>query len=343
MIREVAAPVAADEAIARAAPSPEGLAALDSLLGPHRLVGSGKGAIAVVLRYLAERGVLRSKLDEVMVADWIGYWVYDQIQPFAFPAKRRSERTRAILVYHQYGFPQDMDRILAFAREHSLVVVEDCAHALGGEYRGRRLGSLGDHSIWSFSKFFFCLALGAVGGADSELLDFADGAIGAAPAALSWLKDGAKLLYELTAGEAPGPASTVAGHALNMSYAIYGDALRPTEAARALAAAKVTRELDCRRARYAHFRDRAGALGTCDHLEERGVVPYVIPITVAEAARPRLVERLRARGVATGVYRFDMARCLLAPRFEPVVWIPCHAGLSDLEFEGIIDDVRRTL
>ncbi|MDZ4244067.1 MAG: DegT/DnrJ/EryC1/StrS family aminotransferase, partial [Candidatus Doudnabacteria bacterium] len=134
------------------------------LLKGITLVGSGKGALALVLRHLKERGVIRNKLDEILVPDWLGYWVYNQIQPYAFPAKRLSDRTRAILVYHQYGFPQDMDKIMATAREKNLVVIEDCAHAVFSHYRGRRLGFIGDYSIFSFSKWAFCYALGGVRG-----------------------------------------------------------------------------------------------------------------------------------------------------------------------------------
>ena len=77
-----------------------------------QLTGSGKGALAIILQYLYRKEIIQNKLAEVIVPDWLGYWVYNQIQSFAFPAKKYSERTKAIMVYHQYGFPQDMDKIL---------------------------------------------------------------------------------------------------------------------------------------------------------------------------------------------------------------------------------------
>jgi perosamine synthetase len=61
-----------------------------------------------------------------------------------------TPRTRAIMVVHYGGHACDMDRILAIARRRELVVIEDCAHATGGEYRGRRLGSLGHYGCFSF-------------------------------------------------------------------------------------------------------------------------------------------------------------------------------------------------
>jgi dTDP-4-amino-4,6-dideoxygalactose transaminase len=58
--------------------------------------------------------------------------------------------TRAVVPTHIYGLPCDMDEIVTIARRHRLLVVEDCAHALGALYHGRPVGTLGDASFFSF-------------------------------------------------------------------------------------------------------------------------------------------------------------------------------------------------
>jgi dTDP-4-amino-4,6-dideoxygalactose transaminase len=61
-----------------------------------------------------------------------------------------TPRTRAILPVHFAGRPCAMDRIMAIARKHNLVVIEDCAHAVEAEFDGRPLGTFGDFGCFSF-------------------------------------------------------------------------------------------------------------------------------------------------------------------------------------------------
>jgi dTDP-4-amino-4,6-dideoxygalactose transaminase len=62
-----------------------------------------------------------------------------------------TERTRALVPTHMYGFPCDMDAVTAAGRRAEVFVLEDAAHALGAAYKGRRAGGLGDAGLFSFS------------------------------------------------------------------------------------------------------------------------------------------------------------------------------------------------
>ncbi len=61
-----------------------------------------------------------------------------------------TDKTRAVVPTHLYGLPCDMDRILDIAARHNLIVLEDCAHALGATYKGRPVGTFGTGALFSF-------------------------------------------------------------------------------------------------------------------------------------------------------------------------------------------------
>lgn len=61
-----------------------------------------------------------------------------------------SSRTRVILATHLFGFPCEIEEIIDIALKHSIFVVEDCAHAIGSEYKGKKVGTFGVASFFSF-------------------------------------------------------------------------------------------------------------------------------------------------------------------------------------------------
>jgi dTDP-4-amino-4,6-dideoxygalactose transaminase len=64
--------------------------------------------------------------------------------------KRITPRTKAIIPVHMAGQPCDMDEILAIAKRHNLVVIEDAAHAVGAKYGDKHAGTIGDAGCFSF-------------------------------------------------------------------------------------------------------------------------------------------------------------------------------------------------
>ena len=63
-----------------------------------------------------------------------------------------TDRTRAIIVVHYGGYPVDFDRILPVAQKHNLLVIEDAAHGHGSEWKGRKVGAIGDFGSFSFQE-----------------------------------------------------------------------------------------------------------------------------------------------------------------------------------------------
>ncbi len=128
--------------------------------------------------------------DEVILPAWTWYADYDAIVlSGALPVfaeidesfdidpedieSKITPRTKAIMAIHLQGCPADLDPIMEIARKHQIRVLEDCAQCLGGRYKGKYVGSIGDIGINSFqlSKSITAGEGGAVVTNDGELFE----------------------------------------------------------------------------------------------------------------------------------------------------------------------------
>lgn len=84
-----------------------------------------------------------------------------------------NEHTRALIPVHNGGYPCDLEAINALAQKHGLMVIEDCAHAHGSEWKGRRVGAIGHFGAFSFQqgKTMTCGEGGIVLTNDDELAE----------------------------------------------------------------------------------------------------------------------------------------------------------------------------
>ncbi len=78
----------------------------------------------------------------------------DYNMSFSEVKNKISHRTKAIIVTHMYGCPAEVDKF----KEYGIPIIEDCAHSVGAEYEGRRVGGLGDLSIFSFEGTKYLVA-----------------------------------------------------------------------------------------------------------------------------------------------------------------------------------------
>jgi perosamine synthetase len=133
-------------------------------IGTRFAVGlnSGTAALHLALKVLEieETEVITTPLTFVSTNHAIlyngGIPVFADIEPETLnidPAEIRKNitpKTKAIVVVHYGGHACDMDPILEMAKERNIRVIEDAAHGCGGEYKGQKLGSLGDLACFSF-------------------------------------------------------------------------------------------------------------------------------------------------------------------------------------------------
>jgi perosamine synthetase len=110
-------------------------------------IKNGDEVIIPTLTFIASANVVKyTGAHPVFVDSHPEYWC---INPEKIEEKI-TKRTKAIMPVHLYGHPCDMDPIMRIAKKHDLFVVEDCAEAHGAEYKGKKVGSFGIISCFSF-------------------------------------------------------------------------------------------------------------------------------------------------------------------------------------------------
>ena len=109
-------------------------------------IGAGDEVIVPTLTYIASvNGIKYSNAVPVFVDSLENYQM-----DFRKIEEKISSKTKAIMVVHLYGQMCDMDSIMAIAKKHNLLVIEDCAEAFGSKYKGQYAGTFGDISTFSF-------------------------------------------------------------------------------------------------------------------------------------------------------------------------------------------------
>jgi len=111
-------------------------------------VGTGDEVIVPSLTFIADLNTVQVSGGKVVIGDVTSMsdWAMD---PADIEAKIMP-RTKAVMIVHYAGYACDMDSIVDICKRHNLKLIEDCAHANGGSYKGRKLGTFGDVSAWSF-------------------------------------------------------------------------------------------------------------------------------------------------------------------------------------------------
>lgn len=111
-------------------------------------IGPGDEVICPSLTFAASANCIRYVGATPVFADIVGP-EHININPDDIE-KKITSRTKAIVVVHMAGFPAKMDEIMAIAKKHNLKVIEDACHGPLSEYKGRKLGTIGDCASFSF-------------------------------------------------------------------------------------------------------------------------------------------------------------------------------------------------
>lgn len=110
-------------------------------------IKKGDEVILPVLTYVAcANAITYCNAKPIFIDSHPDYWCIDPTKI----EEKISKKTKAIMAVHLYGHPCDTEPILKLAKKYKLLVIEDTAEAHGAEYKGKKCGSFGDISCFSF-------------------------------------------------------------------------------------------------------------------------------------------------------------------------------------------------
>lgn len=344
-----------------------------------RRLTSGRVSIAWALRCL---GLVAG--DEVLVPafncpsvvspiEWAGARpVYYRVNrdlsvDFADVAQKVTNRSRALLVIHYFGFPQDMDAVMRIGRELDIAVVEDCAHSVFSTYNGVPVGSRGDFAIASAMKIYAATDGGYVVSRRGALPQPAKGARGFELKSLvdafematsfgrlgmlrhlTWTKN--LLRFGPKRPEVARPPSAFAIPESSEGGSEFEPDwidVRMSVISQSLSGLSSRRRIvETRRRHYLALHQALGSLPGSNPVFDAlpdGVVPYAYPLEVTD--EQSVFPKLKHAGVP--IFRWELAN---GEACETSAWysrhllqFPCHQELTNSEVDWMIDQIRRAL
>ena len=252
-----------------------------------------------------------------------------------------TPRTKAILVVDYLGFPCDLDELMTIAREHDLRVIEDAAHAFGSVRAGRRIGSHGDITCFSFGpvKMITTLEGGAIVTSD--------------PADLQVLRELRHLGIDSDTDARYRNQRNWDFDVVRQGYRCH---LGSVPAAIGLTQLRRVDEFIENRQSYCRIYDSAFAdlseveLFDTDWVD---VAPYIYVIrTGGGVERTALIDHLKSQGIATGIHfqgahhfsyyrssrRGDLS--VTEATAERVLTLPLHSYMSEEDLSRVVTGVR---
>jgi dTDP-4-amino-4,6-dideoxygalactose transaminase len=258
-------------------------------------------------------------------------------------AKRVTKKTRAIMPVHYASYPGDLDAVYAFAKERKLRVIEDAAHAFGGTYKKKMIGSFGDIRCFSFDgiKNITSGEGGAVITSDPVVATRVSDA-----RLLGVEKDTDKRFAGERSWEFDVSRQGYRYHMSNLFAAVGRVQLQ-----------RLPREFAPKRIALARrYRERlTGMAGIALFETDLGpVIPHIQPIRVLDGRRDALRSALEAQQIQTGIHykpnhlltMYGGGRVSLPVTerlYEELLTLPLHPGLETSDVDRVCDAVSASL
>lgn len=275
-----------------------------------------------------------TRRDEILVPPYLGHCVLSALARVSFPTMTSSSATKGILVFHQFGYPQQLDEIQKAAAKNKWFIINDCANTMFSSYKGKKVIAWGDFTMLSFAKLYACLLGGGLIGHKSTVRDIMNENYEMLRASQVARARSAYAILQKAQENAFG---------LETEFevdAVYGCLPRLVAfAPQALAALPDTREkikedID-RRKRLLQIIYSYFPKFVPNHPDSE-VVPFAVPISGKESQLEHLSRSIKDKfSIDVPVLHFDFACNILEPEYRKALVVGCHQQWS----EGIVTKI----
>ena len=290
---------------------------------------------SVVLQSSARVGIYQSlkffglkRWDEVLVPDFLCRAVINIINVSGFPVKIPGAKTKAVLVFHQWGYPQKMAEVMTEARERHLIVIEDCAHSFDSTYQGKNIGTFGDVAVFSFSKCFTTYNGGVLISANQELVSY----VRTEQAARHGWKDN---LFQRFAFLVAQKSFTKGQWRFWLDGIYLKSILFPNPGRSVLKLLppnedSLKQELAKRKNNYHFLKNTIKAdYLLADQDATIDVNPLCVPIFLPVDKIWTAQKALAITGIQAEIWHFDLNRNVFQPNYQRCLAVPCHQQLTE--------------
>jgi hypothetical protein len=301
-------------------------------------VASGRSALLLAIQALG-----LSRQDEILVPPFISQCVLSALSRSAFPTLTPSVRTKAVMVLHHFGFPQDMAAIEAVARKNQWAIVNNAAHALLTKIDGHSILEWGDVSAVSFSKFYPCVLGGGVFARRKDLQEKVHRKLEQKNP-----KDQSRAneAFEIMRKARVGLLKDDAGFEVSKIFGCLPDLLSlPEGVSKALPAdaGEASQDLEHRKKILAYFQE-------CfpQHVpkiaEGTDIAPVAVPVRMPGNIADKLSALIKTRfNVDAPVLHFDFNCNLLKPDYQKALIIGCHSQWNMGLVQKIGESIKDTM
>jgi dTDP-4-amino-4,6-dideoxygalactose transaminase len=254
--------------------------------------------------------------------------------------KRLTQRTKAVMPVHYAGGMGDLDEIYEFAQENGLRVIEDACHAFGGYYKGKKVGSFGDISCFSFDgiKNITCGEGGSVVTADEDVLQRVRDA-----RLLGVEKDTEKRYKGQRSWEFDVNGQGFRYHMSNIMAAIGIEQMK-----------RLPEFSSRRRGLVQRYRRNLSSCGVIELLKQDidAIVPHIFVIKLKNVDRKKIREQLKVLGIQTGVHYMpnhllsfyhDGNLPVTEALFPMLLTLPLHPDLREQDIDYICEELIQCL